>query len=637
MPAINHQGRKIFSSPLSRQYLTWTILFGATLSLIITTAEIYDYYLGLRYDLNHTLDRISTTYLSALGRSLWEYNEVQSQLILDGITLDERVMAVKINSDTLMLSSGLIPAGETVIKSDVPVYIQASGKNNYLGDLVLYADMDWAFRQVYQFASTRLLSNFIKSISLLLFGFFAFRILVNRPLETISHFVASGKTLRVPVEKLEIDRNTFAYAGWDEIDDVVSAVNQLGYELQHHIGKVVTMMREAEAVNLRLLEAMRMESLGRQVSSITHEFNNSLVIISGAIELISASDALPNEARDRLQVAESSVRNASLLTRQLLRYSAKTAHSMSTLGMDAFSAELEEILPVLVSRKNSLVVLCMTRMVLHISKEMLLSSVINLVKNANEAVTENGNISVVIRDLSAQLAGSYQLDKNNTYVAIDVIDNGPGIPVSMRSKLFEPFFTTKSGQGGTGLGLWTLNNFMQQIGGKVVYRHVEAGGSHFSLILPVSQDQAAPEYRPQVLSGHFLAGRTALVVDGDSDFCEILRVFLVSQGATVRVAGTLRKAEALLAESPACAVLVSNVTLPDGEGAAFLQSAQQTDPATITVLISSPLTAIPVDKRAADLCLTRPISLLQLGGFLAKKIKGESLGEVEDVHDTEGL
>ncbi|MCB1638396.1 MAG: hypothetical protein KDI15_06085, partial [Thiothrix sp.] len=246
MPVIHYQGRKVFSSPLSRQYLTWTILFGATLSLIITTAEIYDYYLGLRYDLNHTLDRISTTYLSALSRSLWEYNEVQAQLILDGITLDERVMAVEINSDTLMLSSGVVPTGDVIIKSDVPVYIRASGKNNYLGDLVLYADLDWAFRQVYQFATTRLLSNLVKSISLLLFGFFAFRMLVNKHLETISHFVASGKTLRVPVEKLEIDRNTFAYAGWDEIDDVVSAVNQLGYELQHHIGKVVTMMREAE-------------------------------------------------------------------------------------------------------------------------------------------------------------------------------------------------------------------------------------------------------------------------------------------------------------------------------------------------------------------------------------------------------
>ncbi|MEZ5477345.1 MAG: hypothetical protein R3E95_07650 [Thiolinea sp.] len=177
---------------------------------------------------------------------------------------DDRIRAVAIESKVLSLSVGIIPQDSGVIKSRVPVYIQANGNDNYLGDLVMYADMDWAFWQAYRFAMTRLGNNIIKASLLLLFGFFAFRILVNRHLETISDFVASGKTLKTPFEKLAIERNTIAYAGRDEIDDVVSAVNQLGNELQHYISRVITMTREAETINLRLLDAMRMEALGRQ-------------------------------------------------------------------------------------------------------------------------------------------------------------------------------------------------------------------------------------------------------------------------------------------------------------------------------------------------------------------------------------
>ena len=320
------------------------------------------------------------------------------------------------------------------------------------------------------------------------FLFFAFRILVNKHLEVVSQFVSSGKTLEIPLKPLAVHRNSFAYKGQDEIDDVVSAVNHLGNELQTHIGQLVTMSREAEVVNLRLLEAMRMESLGKQASSISHEFNNSLGIISGAIELISASEELPAEVRKRLAIAEASVRNASELTGQLLRYAKKKKMSFSPFRMDEFADELEQMLAILVNKSNNLVVLNLTQQSLFTNKEMLISAIINLVKNANEALVGDGEITVIINNMATPDEMKDQPDAAQTCISIEVIDNGPGIPEALQEKLFDPFVTTKTDQGGTGLGLWTVQNFVRESGGSITYQPAVGGGSHFRLVLPVEQN-----------------------------------------------------------------------------------------------------------------------------------------------------
>ena len=113
MTKIAQLFRKIFASPLSRQYLTWVFVFGTSLSVIITSVEIYSHYQELRSELKGNLERTSTTYMSALRNSLWEHHDGQVQLILNGIKLDRRIKAVEIKNGLLNLTSGDIPVEQS--------------------------------------------------------------------------------------------------------------------------------------------------------------------------------------------------------------------------------------------------------------------------------------------------------------------------------------------------------------------------------------------------------------------------------------------------------------------------------------------------------------------------------------------
>ncbi|MEZ5477344.1 MAG: ATP-binding protein [Thiolinea sp.] len=350
-----------------------------------------------------------------------------------------------------------------------------------------------------------------------------------------------------------------------------------------------------------------------------------MTIISGAIELIAASDALPDEVRSRLRAADLSVANASNLTRQLLRYSGKNTSSATVFNMEEFGIELKDVLTVLVGKKNNLLMLFLSKAELNINKEMLLSSIINLVKNANEALSGNGNISVIIRDVPIAQKVDEKLDDDRAYLSIEVIDNGPGVPVSRREKLFEPFITTKAEQGGAGLGLWTLYNFITQVGGKVTYQDVQAGGSHFRLLVPTHQDkEIAASELAHLWPDECLRERVILLVESDTGFCDILSHFLISRGAKVTAVSTVHEAKTWLAVSASYDIVMTAAELPDGTGDELVREAKASKAGVITVLINTLSNSKHLEVSAADLCLQRPLSLLQLGSLLAQQIQRQS-------------
>jgi signal transduction histidine kinase len=74
---------------------------------------------------------------------------------------------------------------------------------------------------------------------------------------------------------------------------------------------------------------------------------------------------------------------------------------------------------------------------------------------------------------------------DSSYITVNIIDNGPGIPEKEQRKIFDPFFTTKSAEGkGTGLGLWVSHNIMEKMGGNITFSSREGNGCTFFVTIP---------------------------------------------------------------------------------------------------------------------------------------------------------
>ena len=118
---------------------------------------------------------------------------------------------------------------------------------------------------------------------------------------------------------------------------------------------------------------------------------------------------------------------------------------------------------------------------LNINKQDLGRALLNIFNNAFQAVSENHSLSDHAASPGVQLVTKMVGDK----IQVSVIDNGPGIPDSIKEKIFQPFFTTKPTGQGTGLGLSLAYDIVKAHGGTILVDSTVGKGSTFVITIPV--------------------------------------------------------------------------------------------------------------------------------------------------------
>jgi two-component system, cell cycle sensor histidine kinase and response regulator CckA len=239
-----------------------------------------------------------------------------------------------------------------------------------------------------------------------------------------------------------------------------------------------------------LLQAQKMEAVGRLAGGIAHDFNNLLTAIRGNAELLMhylKKD--PARVADVEEILHASDR-AATMTRQLLAFSRK--HTVAPVRLDV--NELADNVARLARR------LLGTDVALEIQPAAGLRPVmadasqleqllLNLVLNARDAMPEGGRI--VVRTANRQLPdGASESARANLssgeYVLLQVVDNGIGMDQATQARIFEPFFTTKEPGRGTGLGLSTVYGIVRQMGGAITVISERHQGATFSVYLPAA-------------------------------------------------------------------------------------------------------------------------------------------------------
>ncbi|SER90749.1 hypothetical protein SAMN03159444_05382 [Pseudomonas sp. NFACC02] len=328
----------------------------------------------------------------------------------------------------------------------------------------------------------------------------------------------------------------------------------------------------------QLLQAQKMDALGKLTGGIAHDFNNLLTGIVTGLELIKkrTEDARPEKVLAYADAALASARSAATLTHRLLAFARQQPLDTRPIDVNQNVRSLEDLISRTVGKRIGLTLELTSRnAVAMVDSGQLESSVLNLVINARDALPDGGNIWISTYEAYSQ--GNARLE-DGPYVALTVRDDGVGIEHHLIDKVFDPFFTTKPIGEGTGLGLSTIYGFARQTGGDVHIRSVVGHGTEVTLMLPAAVDQTvAPQRLPE--SVELGAGEHVLIVEDTASVRMFVNEILTDAGYRCTQASDVLTALSIVEHDASIDLLLTDVGMPMMNGRELAQRVRVWRPA----------------------------------------------------------
>lgn len=260
----------------------------------------------------------------------------------------------------------------------------------------------------------------------------------------------------------------------------------------------ITERKAAERERIKLEEQIRqkfkMEAVGAMAGGIAHNFNNSLAIILGNLEMAKRRSSDPDKVRQYLDNAQKAILLSRDLVQQILTYSRKGSHKKITIQL---SAMVDDVLNLLRSTIPSTIELEFSTsdkqqpsMILA-DPSQIHEVVLNLCANAVHAMNEKGILTITVTaiDLDATDIPAQYNCLPGRYSELSVQDNGCGMSKETLDKIFDPFFTTKSINEGTGMGLSTVQGIVEQHNGLIQVQSSAQEGTTFKLFFPITESE----------------------------------------------------------------------------------------------------------------------------------------------------
>jgi two-component system NtrC family sensor kinase len=281
----------------------------------------------------------------------------------------------------------------------------------------------------------------------------------------------------------------------------------------------------------QLSQAEKLAALGQTMSGVAHELNNPLATILSWAERL-AEKSLDEGTRRGVDVILGEADRAARIVRNLLTFARKRQSTRTmidvnqvvtqTLALRAYEHTLTNI--------TSVTALASGLPQVFADAHQIQQVLLNLIINAEQAVlAASGRGSLVIRTW-------HNVDDDS--VALEVSDDGPGVPAEMRTKIFDPFFTTKEVGKGTGLGLTVAYAIVQEHGGHIRVESQPGRGASFVVELPVSGTETTTKpLRPGVPSMEAVRGASVLLVEDERALAAAVSDALTDAGLQVDYAG----------------------------------------------------------------------------------------------------
>jgi len=330
---------------------------------------------------------------------------------------------------------------------------------------------------------------------------------------------------------------------------------------------------EKEKLQGQLLQAKKMESVGRLAGGLAHDFNNMLSVILGHAELAMMQCTPSEPIHADLKEIEKTAQRFADLTRQLLAFARKQTVLPKVLDLNGTVASTLKMLQRLIGENIDLVWMPGAGLWrVKIDPSQIDQLLANLCLNARDAITGMGKVTIETGNTAFDEAycALHPGFACGEYVTLIVSDDGCGINKEVIDHVFEPFFTTKEVGKGTGLGLATVYGIVKQNEGFIDVHSEPDKGATFKIYLPRFVGEAVEPKAESTAETPKSHGETVLLVEDDADILNVGRRTLERLGYTVLTAGTpgeaLRQAKAHAAE---IRLLITDVVMPEMNGRAL--------------------------------------------------------------------
>ncbi|MBN2352334.1 MAG: PAS domain S-box protein [Spirochaetales bacterium] len=392
----------------------------------------------------------------------------------------------------------------------------------------------------------------------------------------------------------------------------------------------VTARITAEAVRRGLeeqvLQAQKMESIGRLAGGVAHDLNNLLTPIIGYADYcLTAKTREANELEQIFKGILDAADRAKTLTQQLLAFSRKQPLAMSVLNLnDVITSILSLLKRTLREDIRVRTALDPELSNIRADRSQIDQIILNLAANAQDALTAGGEIAVatfnaVLEEAAPAFPAALAFSSNalppGAYAVLSLADDGEGMNQETMRHIFEPFFTTKEKGVGVGLGLATVYGIVTQHGGQIRVASEPGRGTTFAVFFPAVQAGAESAPVPTAQQAALSSGRILLVEDNE-DVRVMTEKILSSLGFDVVPAADGRRALELASRCGDIALVVTDVIMPDMNGVSLVETIKRDRPGIKALFMSG-----YADDIIASRGLNRQDAPLLMKPFTVRQLK----------------
>jgi PAS domain S-box-containing protein len=389
--------------------------------------------------------------------------------------------------------------------------------------------------------------------------------------------------------------------------------------------------RAHAALEGRLRQAQRLETVGQLAGGIAHDFNNLLAVILNYAEFV--AERLPEgEMRQDVEEIQRAAMGGADLTRQLLIFARREVTHPELLDVNDVISGVEKVLRRTLGENVDFVKsLANDLPAVRADPGQLEQIFLNLAVNSRDAMPGGGRLIVetAVVDLDQTYVDAHPGATLGRFVRLTVSDTGTGMTPDVAARAFEPFFTTKPPGHGTGLGLATVYGIVSQAGGSIRIYSEGGLGTLIAIHLPAVDEAATARVRPAAAVPVKGLGEAVLVVEDEMPVLLATTRILSSNNYTVFAESSPADALVLLADGTRrIDVLLTDIVMPGMSGIALAERARQIRPG-LKVLYTSGYSSEMISRQGAlrigSRLVQKPFTRASLLNAVRQALESDSL------------
>ena len=383
-------------------------------------------------------------------------------------------------------------------------------------------------------------------------------------------------------------------------DPVGNLIGLIG--ISRNISDLKQTENEKKALQKQLVQAQKMESIGKLAGGIAHDFNNILAAMMGYTEIVLDDIPEGSQAAKDLDQVMAAGHRAKELIKQILTFSRQTETEKMVLQPAVLVKETVKLL------RSSMPATIAIEQEIAADSGFILADptqihqiLMNFCTNGFHAMEEQGGtltVSLKGRTLTGDDLLSEPGVQPGEFVQLSIADTGCGIAPEVQEKIFEPYFTTKEIGKGTGMGLAIVHGIVKDCNGFITCRSKPGEGTVFHVFLPVIADEVLPaaEQTADIQFGN----ERILFVDDEEILAEMGKTMLERLGYRVTVRKDSTEALTTFRNQPdQFDLVITDQTMPGLTGSDLARHILQIRPDTPIILCTGYSSAVSEEQALA--------------------------------------